>query len=185
MKTKGVGKLGLFEHTRWYSSTKADKYPAVFFSDPCRSRWFIFTKQIIVLFWVIIYSYLQRFFKIGVIKTLYTIHRKATVSESLFNKPVACYFFNEILRQRCFLKDIAKLSRTPVLHEHLKTPDSVFMEYICNYNIIKRNVSQPKCLFQPFDTLINMEMVKWKLYERCKLFSLFSSDSVKFIIKCG
>ena len=69
----------------------------IIFSYLCRSRWFIFTKQIIVLFWVIIYSYLQRFFKISVLKILYTIHRKITVSESLFNQPVACYLFNKIL----------------------------------------------------------------------------------------
>ena len=30
---------------------------------------------------------------------------------------------------------IAKLSRKTVLQEHLETPDSVFMEHICNYNI--------------------------------------------------
>ena len=69
----------------------------IIFSYSCRSRWFIFTIQIIVLFWVIIYSYLQRFFKISVLKILYTIHRKITVSESLFNQPVACYLLNKIL----------------------------------------------------------------------------------------
>ena len=74
-------------------------------------------------------------------KRLHTIHRKATVSESLLNEPVACYFFNKRLRQRYFLVDTAKLSRTPVLQEHLETPDSVFMEHICNYSIIKFNVS--------------------------------------------
>ena len=57
------------------------------------------------------------------------------MSESPFNQPVACYFINERLRHRRFLADIAKLSRTPFLHEHLETPDSLFMEYICNYNI--------------------------------------------------
>ena len=113
----------------------------IIFSYPCRSRWFIFKKQIIVLFWVIIYSCLERFFKIGVPGTLYTIHRKTTVPESFFNHPVACLFFNKRLRHRPFLVDIAKMLRTPFLQEHLETPDSVFIGYICNYNIIKFNVN--------------------------------------------
>ena len=43
--------------------------------------------------------------------------------------------FNKKLRNRCFLVDIAKLSITPDLQEHLEIPDSVFIEHICNYNI--------------------------------------------------
>ena len=141
VKTKGVSKLDSSEHIPWHNSTKADKYstPAVIFY-PCRSRWFIFTKQIIVLIWVIIYSYLQRFFKICVLKTLYTIQRKTTVSESPFNQAVACYFINKRLRHRRFLLDIAKLSKTPFLQGQLETPDSLFTEHICNYNI-KFNVN--------------------------------------------
>ena len=77
------------------------------------------------------------------------------MSETLFNWPVACYFFNKRLRR--FLVDIAKLSRTPLLQEHLETPDSVFMECICNYNI-KFNVNYPKRLFEPFETLIKIEI---------------------------
>ena len=130
--------------------------PALIFPYPCRSRWFIFTKQIIILFWVIIYSYLQSFFKVSVLKTLYTIHRKATVSESLVNQPVACYFFNK--RFRCFLVDIPELSRTPFIQEHLQAPDSVFVKHICDYKIIKFNVNYPKLLFEPFQTLIKIEM---------------------------
>ena len=128
------------------------------FSDPFRSRWFIFTEQINVLFWIIIYSYLLRLLKVGVCKKLHIMHRKTTASEYLFNEPVGCNFFNKRLRHRCFLVDIVKLSRTPVLQEHLETPDSVFMEHISNYNIIKFNFSQPKWLFQSFETLINIEM---------------------------
>ena len=115
--------------------------PAFIFCYPCRSRWFIFTKQITVLLWVLIYSFLQRFFKINVLKALYTIHKKTTVSESLFNKPIARYFFNKRLRYKRFLVDITKLSRTPYLQKHLETPNSVFMEHICNYNIIKFNAN--------------------------------------------
>ena len=87
----------------------------------------------------------NRFFKIGVLKTLYTIQRKTTVSESPFNQPVACYFINKRLRHRRFLVDIAKLSRTPFLQEHLETPDSLFMEHMCTYNI-KFNFNQPRLL---------------------------------------
>ena len=132
------------------AARKLTNVSAVIFPYPCQSRWFIFTKQIIVLFWVII------FFKVGVFKTHYTIHRKTTVSESLFIQPVACCFFNK--RLWCFLVDIAKLSITPFLQKHLETPDSVFMEHICDYNIIKFNVNYPKCLFEPFETLIKIEM---------------------------
>ena len=55
------------------------------------------------------------FLKISVLKTLDTIHRKPTVSKSLFNQPAACYFFNKRLRHRRFIADSAKLSRTPFL----------------------------------------------------------------------
>ena len=66
------------------ATQKLTNTPAAIFSYPCQSRWFIFQKQIIVLFWVIICGYLQRFFKIRVPGTLKTIHRKTTVSESYF-----------------------------------------------------------------------------------------------------
>ena len=142
VKTKSVDKPDSFEHIRWYSSTKADKYPVVIFSYPCRSRWLIFTTQIIASFSIIIYSYLQRFLEIGVLKTLYTIHWKTTYrSESLFNQPVTCYFFNKRLRHARFLVEVMKLSRTPFLQEHLETAASVFTEHICDYNIIKFNVN--------------------------------------------
>ena len=62
------------------------------------------------------------------------------MSESLFNQPGACYFFNKRLQHRPFLVYIEKLSRTPFLQEHLETRNSVFMEHVCNYNIIKFNV---------------------------------------------
>ena len=81
--------------------------------------------------------------------------------ESPYNQPVACCFFNKRLRHRRFLVDIAKLSRTSFLQEHLETPDFVFMEHICDYNI-KFNVNKPNQLFQPFETLINIEMHHFK-----------------------
>ena len=81
--------------------------------------------------------------------------------------------------------DIAKLLRTPFLQEDLKTPDSVFMEHICNYNIIKFNVNYPKWLFEPFETLEKLKYihVKSKLRESEKLLSFFTSDSLKYVIK--
>ena len=79
--------------------------------------------------------------------------------------------------------DIAKLSRTPFLQELLEPPDSVFMEHICNYGIIKFNVNYPKWLFESFET--KYIHVKLKLHEHEKLLSFFSSNSVKFVIKCG
>ena len=141
VKTKGIDKLALFEHIPWYSSTKADKYSSRYLFLSLSGRWFIFTEQIIVLIWVIIYSFLQSFFKIRVLKMLYIIQRKTTVSEPLFNQPIACYFFNKRLRHRRFLVDIAKLSRAPFLQEPLETPDSVFTVHICKYNNIKFNVN--------------------------------------------
>ena len=164
----GVDKLDSFEHIRWYSSTKADKCTSRYLSEQV----VYFQKQMNVLLWVIIYSYLQRFFKVGVLKTLCPIHRKTTVLESLFNQPVPCYFFNKRLRRVLFKNTIfAKL---------LDTSNSAFMEHICNYNI-KFNVNYPKWLFEPFET--KCIHVKLKLRECEKLFSFFSSDSVKFVIK--
>ena len=86
-------------------------------------------------------------FKIGALKMLYTIERKITVLEFLFNQPVASYFFNKRLQHSRFLVDIAKLSRRPFLQEQLDTPDSIFMEHICNYNNIKYNVNLAKVAF--------------------------------------
>ena len=83
LKTKGVGKLDLFEHIQWCSSTKADKY------STCYLFWSL-SEQVVYFHetdYCIICSYLQRSFKIGVLKTLYTVHRKTTASESLFNEP--------------------------------------------------------------------------------------------------
>ena len=80
-------------------------------------------------------------------------------------------------------EDIAKLSRTPFLQNSLRLPDSIFMEHICNYNIIKFIVNYPKWLFKPFET--KCIHVKLKLREREKLLFFFSSDSVKFVIKRG
>ena len=56
------------------------------------------------------------------------------------------------------------------------------MQHICNYNITS-NVNYPKLLFEPFET--KCIHVKLKLSEREKLFSFFSSDFVKFVIKRG
>ena len=67
-----LSKRFVFEDICWYSKRKLTNTPAVIFSCYCWGRWFIFIKQIfIVLFWVIIYSYLQKFFKISVLKTLH------------------------------------------------------------------------------------------------------------------
>ena len=72
-------------HWAYSLARKLTNTPAIIFCYLCRRRWFIFTKQIIVLLWVIIYCN-----KIGVIKKLYTIQRKKTMSKSLLNQPVAC-----------------------------------------------------------------------------------------------
>ena len=133
VKTKGVGKLDSFEHIHWCSSTKADKYSSCYLFLPCQSRWFISTKQIIILFWVIIYSYLQSFFKIGVLKTLYTMHRKTTVSESLFNHLVSFLIKDSDIDAFLWILQNCQ--------EHLEAPDFVFIEYVCNYNIIKFSVN--------------------------------------------
>ena len=59
------------------------------------------------------------------------------------NNCVGVLFFNERLRHRRFILDIAKLLRTPFLQEHFETPNSVFIRYICNYSIIKFNANKP------------------------------------------
>ena len=137
MKTKGVGKLDSFEHIRWYSSTKADKYSSCYL--------FLSLSEQVVYFHETDYCinlshYLQLL--VEVLQNRCTQSRgNHTVSESLFNQPVVGYFFNKRLQHRRFLVDIAKLSRAPLLQEHLETPDFVFMEDICNYKIIKFNVN--------------------------------------------
>ena len=49
MKKKGVGKLDSFEFIPGTAARKLTNPPAVIFFYPCPGRWFIFTKQIIVL----------------------------------------------------------------------------------------------------------------------------------------
>ena len=79
-----------------------------------------------------------------------------------------------IKASKFFLVDIAKLSRTPFLQELFEAPDSVFMEHICNYGIIKCNVNNPKWLFEPFET--KCVHMKLKLREHEKLFSYPAAD---------
>ena len=55
--------------------------------------------------------------------------RKIPGSESLFNQPTACYFFNERLWPRCFFENFGKLSRTPFLQGTLK------LLLLCLWNI--------------------------------------------------
>ena len=62
--------------------------------------------DIIVFRRVIIYSYLQNFFKIGVLKTFAKFTGKH-VSECFFNKPPSWYFLSKKLRHRCFLVNLA------------------------------------------------------------------------------
>ena len=141
---------------RWCSSTKADtNTPAVIFSDPCRSRWFIFTKQIIVLFWVIIYSYLQRPFKIGVLETLYT---RKTVSESLFNEPAT--FSIKDSEIDAFLWILRNCQE----HQFYKNTLRLLILYLWNIFVTitsKFNASQPKWFFQPFETLKYWNVYMW------------------------
>ena len=76
----------LFEHICWYSKRKLTNTPAVIFSCPFPGRWFISTKQVItILFWIIIYSYLQKFFKIGVLKTLHNSQENTCVGVCFYS----------------------------------------------------------------------------------------------------
>ena len=121
--------LNIFAGT---ATQKLPNTPAVIFSYPCRGSWLIFSKQIIALFWVIIYSFLLKFFKIGIYTSKhYTVHRKTPVSESLFDQLVACYFFSERLRHRRFLMNFAKLSRTPFLQNTLR----LLLLYLWNISV--------------------------------------------------
>ena len=67
-------------------------------------------------------SFSQVFFKLGVSKKFHNIHRKAPVSESLFDKVAGlkAYNFNKKrLQHRCFPVKLAKVLRTPFFTEHL------------------------------------------------------------------
>ena len=62
------------------------------------------------------------FFKIGVVKNFYNIHRKTPVFESLSNKVASLKTFNFIkkrLQPRCFPVNIAKFLRKALFKEHL------------------------------------------------------------------
>ena len=137
MKAKGVSKPDSFEKTILVLSyslvqqTKADKYSSCFFSCPCWGRCPIFTKIIIVLFWVIIYSYLRMFFRIGVLKALHNLHENTCVGVS-FNQPAACFFFSKRLWPRCFLWNFKKLSRTPFSQGTL----NLLLLYLWNISVI-------------------------------------------------
>ena len=80
----GLSKRFSFEHICWYSNRKLVNTPALIFQYPCRSMWFIFTKQItFVLIWVIIYSYLPKFFKLGDLKALGNSQQNTCVGVSV------------------------------------------------------------------------------------------------------
>ena len=113
VKTKGV-----FVGT---ATRKLTNTPAVIFSYLCWGKWFLFTKQIIiVLFWVIFYSYGQKFLNIVVLLKTFHNSQETPVSEFHFNQPVACCFFNKRLRHRFFLLKFAKLSKTPFFQTTLR-----------------------------------------------------------------
>ena len=95
LKTKGVGKLDSFENIPWKSSAKADKYSGCYLFLSLSEQVAYFQETDYCINWVIIYSFFQSFFKIGVLKTFYTIQRKTTVPEFLFNQLVTCYVFNK------------------------------------------------------------------------------------------
>ena len=102
----------------------------------------------------IIYSYLERYFKIGVLKTLYTVHRKTTVSEFVFNETAT------FLIKESEIDAFLWILRNCQKHQFYKSTLRLLILYlwnICNYSI-KFNVSYPKWLFQSFETLINLEM---------------------------
>ena len=78
---------------------------------------------IAVLYYVIIYSYLQKFFKLGILKTLHNLQENTFVGAY---QPAACYFFNKRLRP--FWKTV----KSNIFTEHLETRPSVFMKDVCN-----------------------------------------------------
>ena len=138
----------------------------------------------IVLFWVMFYSCLQNFFKIGVLLKTFHNSQKTPVSEFHFNQPVACYSFNKRLRHGCFIVNFAKLSRTPFLQTTL----GLLLLYLLNIFITSPNlVFSPKRLFQRFETLINNEIytceikIAWT-WEFILFLHLWFS---KFVIKWG
>ena len=52
--------------------------------------------------------------------------------------------------------EFCQTDKNAIFKDHLGTPASVFIEHTCT--ITKLNVNQPNWLFQPFETLINVEM---------------------------
>ena len=174
----GNGKAkGVFAGT---AARKLTNAPAVILSYPCRNRWFIFTKQIIiVLLWVIIYSYFQKFFKIGVLKNFLEFTGKH-LCRSFFlisQEQVACYFLNMRLWHRCFLVNFVKLSRTPFLQTTLR----LLLLYLLNISVISPNL----LFFQPFETLIIIEIYtcEIKIRRTWEFILLLHFWFYKFVIK--
>ena len=141
--------LGIFPGI---AARKLTNTPAVICSYPCRGRWFISKKQIIVL-----------------IESLFTATCRGS-SKQVFLK---CFTQS---RGKQLRRSLVSISQQPATflrkgfdidaflwilrncQEHLGTPDSVFIEHICRYNNLQCNVNQPRWLFEPFvETLINIE----------------------------
>ena len=76
-----VNCLSIFAGT---ATRKVTNTPAVIFSYHRQSRWYIFRKKIIIAYiWVIIY--MQKFFKIGVLKSLHSSQENTCVRVSFWS----------------------------------------------------------------------------------------------------
>ena len=105
--------------------------------------------------------------------------------EFLFNKPVACYFFDKRLPHRWFLVNLAKLSKTPFLNTTL----GLLLLCLLNISVLSQDlmlISQTD-FSKPFETLINVEIYTCEIKIRWTWeFVLFLPFwFCKFAIKCG
>ena len=105
---KGHGKMMDNCKICCYRTTKANKFSSCYlFLSLSEQVVYFHETDIIVLFWVIIYRFWQKFFKIGVLKTFAKFTGKHMCA--------TYYFLNNRLLHRCFVVNFAKPSRTPFL----------------------------------------------------------------------
>ena len=115
------------------ATRKLTNTPGVIFSYTCRGKWFIFTKQIIIVLFESLCTATCRRSSKWVFLKIFTVHRETP--EFLFKQLLATYFFNKRLRHRCFLVNFAKLSRAPFSQTVL----GLLLLYLLNISVISQN----------------------------------------------
>ena len=108
LKRRAIGKPDLFEQAQIFAGTatwnESCQILQLFFSFPCRRRWFIFTKHLITIYFQLLFTAIWFYcFNIDVLKNFTKFHRKTQVWESLFSKPWPATFLTRDFDTDVFL----------------------------------------------------------------------------------